>query len=76
MYSYNDERIGQGRDNARQFLLDHPDIFDELDRQIREKMVQNPIEAAQAEPSFPREEDDDIDLDELDDADEEFALDA
>ena len=42
-YSYNDERIGQGRDNARQFLLDHPDIFDELDRQIREKMVQNPI---------------------------------
>ena len=75
-YSYNDERIGQGRDNARQFLLDHPDIFDELDRQIREKMVQNPIEATPTEPSSPREDDDDIDLDELDDADGEFALDA
>ena len=72
-YSYNGERIGQGRDNARQFLLDHPDIFDDLDRQIREKMVQNPIEPVPAE-SVPLEgdEDDEIDLDD----DEEFVLDA
>ena len=59
--------------HARQFLLDHPDIFDDLDRQIREKMVQNPVEAAQAE-SAPVKDDDDDELD-LDD-DEEFALDA
>ena len=72
-YSYNGERIGQGRDNARQFLLDHPDIFDDLDRQIREKMVQNPVEAVQAEPApLEDDEDDEIDLDD----DEEFALDA
>ena len=72
-YSYNGERIGQGRDNARQFLLDHPDIFDDLDRQIREKMVQNPVEAVQVEPApLEDDEDDEIDLDD----DEEFVLDA
>ena len=34
-YSYNNERIGQGRDNAKRYLLDKPDVFDALDRQIR-----------------------------------------
>jgi len=41
-YSYNNERIGQGRDNAKRYLLDKPDVFDALDRQIREKMLQDP----------------------------------
>ena len=70
-YSYNDERIGQGRDNVRQFLQDHPDIFDDLDRQIREKMVQNPIESVSVE-SAPLDSDEDVDIG-LDD--EEFVLD-
>src|SRR5947209_9692149 len=30
-YSYGGERIGQGRENARQFLKDHPDVFKKLD---------------------------------------------
>ena len=34
--------IGQGRDNAKRYLLDKPDVFDTLDRQIREKMLQDP----------------------------------
>jgi recombination protein RecA len=29
-YSYNDERIGQGRENARQFLKDNPDVREQL----------------------------------------------
>jgi recombination protein RecA len=29
-YSYNDERVGQGRENARQFLKENPDIREEL----------------------------------------------
>ena len=29
-YSYEDERIGQGRENARRFLLEHPDVRDRL----------------------------------------------
>ena len=34
-YSYGGERIGQGRENARQFLKDNPDMFAKLDRQVR-----------------------------------------
>ena len=44
-YSYKEVRIGQGRDNARQYILEHPVIFDELDTAIREKMIATPIPA-------------------------------
>ncbi len=36
-YSFNGNRIGQGRDNARQFLVDHPDVADELEAVLRKK---------------------------------------
>ena len=35
-FSYEDQRIGQGRENARQFLKDNPDIATKIDRIIRE----------------------------------------
>ncbi len=34
-YSYGDLRLGQGKENARQFLLENEDIIEELDRKIR-----------------------------------------
>jgi len=34
-YSYNDQRIGQGRETVRTFLKDNPDIADEIERRIR-----------------------------------------
>ncbi len=34
-YSYSDERIGQGRENVRAFLLEHPEVADRIERQIR-----------------------------------------
>lgn len=34
-YSYNDERIGQGRENAKKFLLDHPEMYKEIDSKVR-----------------------------------------
>jgi len=34
-YSYNDERIGQGKENARQFMIDNPEAAAELDANIR-----------------------------------------
>jgi recombination protein RecA len=37
-YSYAGERIGQGRENVRTFLKDHPDIFARIDTQLRQKM--------------------------------------
>jgi recombination protein RecA len=38
-YSYNGERIGQGKDNARAFLKEHPEMAGEIERQIREKYL-------------------------------------
>lgn len=35
-YSYNDARIGQGRENAKKFLKENPDIFEKLEAQIRQ----------------------------------------
>jgi recombination protein RecA len=44
-YSYGDERIGQGKENARQFLKDNPEIAATLEATLREKFV-----PAEAEP--------------------------
>lgn len=35
-YSYNGEKIGQGRENTKLYLKDHPDIAKEIDDKIRE----------------------------------------
>ncbi len=34
-YSYGDERIGQGRENAKQYLKDHPDLRAEIETKVR-----------------------------------------
>ncbi len=38
-YGYGDTRIGQGKDNARQYLREHPEIALELEARLREKYV-------------------------------------
>jgi len=38
-YSYQGERIGQGKDNARAFLLQNPKVFDELEVQLRARLL-------------------------------------
>jgi recombination protein RecA len=38
-YSYNGERIGQGKENARNFLEQHPDIARDIETKIREKLL-------------------------------------
>lgn len=35
-YSYNDERIGQGRENVKQFLMKNPEVRNEISNKIRE----------------------------------------
>jgi recombination protein RecA len=46
-YSYNGERIGQGKDNARDFLKAHPDTSKEIENLIRAKLV--PVKPARPE---------------------------
>ena len=41
-YSYNGERIGQGKDNVRGFLKEHPEMSKEIDKRIREEMLPKP----------------------------------
>jgi recombination protein RecA len=51
-FSYGDERIGQGRENAKAFLLDHPDVCERVEREIREQsgILAPPARAAEGEP--------------------------
>jgi recombination protein RecA len=38
-YSFQDERIGQGRENAKQYLKEHPEITTQIDSAVREKVM-------------------------------------
>jgi recombination protein RecA len=38
-YSYKGERIGQGKDNARTFLQQHPEVAKDIEDQIRAKLI-------------------------------------
>src|SRR5579884_2867102 len=38
-FSFRGERIGQGRDNARSFLIEHTDIRDRLDKELRKALA-------------------------------------
>ncbi|HEX7888471.1 MAG TPA: recombinase RecA [Ramlibacter sp.] len=42
-YAYNGEKIGQGRDNAREFLRENPDLSREIENKIREIIGITPL---------------------------------
>ena len=39
-FSIGDERIGQGRDNAKQYIADHPEVAEMLEAKVRENLSQ------------------------------------
>ncbi len=41
-YSYNGDRIGQGKDNVRKFLKEHPEIASDIEGRIREALLPKP----------------------------------
>jgi recombination protein RecA len=45
-YSYNGDRIGQGKDNAREFLRENPEIAREIENRIRESLGVNAMAEA------------------------------
>ena len=53
-YNYKGEKIGQGRENAKLYLEQHPDVLYEVDRAVREHYNLNP-EGARMAPSVPAE---------------------
>ena len=38
-FSYNDEKLGQGRDKSKEFLEANPDILAEIETKVREKLA-------------------------------------
>ncbi|MBQ1544543.1 MAG: DNA recombination/repair protein RecA, partial [Clostridia bacterium] len=48
-YSYNEERLGQGRDNVKAYLLANPDFMAGVENQIRERQAEL---AEQAKPAY------------------------
>jgi recombination protein RecA len=54
-FAFNGERLGQGRENAKQFLKDNRDLFRTLDERVRKELGLAGAEAADApEPSGPQ----------------------
>ncbi|MHB1402699.1 MAG: recombinase RecA [Thiobacillus sp.] len=48
-YAYNGEKIGQGKDNAREYLKEHPEIAQEIEAKVREAVgVPNPSAESEA----------------------------
>ncbi len=56
-YSYNGERIGQGKDNTRNFLKQHPEMAREIEGKIRQQLLSQPvvISAATDDEELPEE---------------------
>lgn len=50
-FSYAGERLGQGRENARLFLKEHPDIRNKLDTAVRQKL--GLVDAPPVKPALP-----------------------
>jgi len=48
-YAYQGEKIGQGKDNAREYLKEHPEIAAEIEAQIRERLGVKSAVSAPAE---------------------------
>ena len=51
-YTYEGDQLGQGKENARNFLRDNPDLANEIEKRIKEKLGVGP--RIDADPSDPR----------------------
>jgi recombination protein RecA len=56
-YSYGKERIGQGKDNTRDYLKDHPEMANEIDAKIRAALGVTAVAAGAAGGSKPAADD-------------------
>ena len=54
-FAYGAEKIGQGRDNAKQYLEDHPDIMAEIDEKVRGAYGLINVDGATTETAVPAE---------------------
>lgn len=57
-FAYNGEKIGQGRENAKQFLIEHKDIYEEVEAKVREHYFNKESEDEEAEDKVSSSSDD------------------
>ncbi len=57
-YSYGDDRIGQGKDNAREFLKEHPEMADEIERKVRAILMPPKLEVVEDVDAVENADDD------------------
>jgi recombination protein RecA len=50
-YTYDSDQLGQGKENSRAFLCDNPDLADEIEKKIKEKLGIGPQLDAPADPT-------------------------
>jgi recombination protein RecA len=51
-YTYEGDQLGQGKENARNFLRDNPDLADEIEKKIKEKLGVGPrVDTPAADPA-------------------------
>ena len=55
-YAYNGDKIGQGRENAKQFLRDHPEVMAEAESKVREHYGLQGTSAGQTVQTVPEED--------------------
>jgi recombination protein RecA len=55
-YSYGEDRIGQGKDNVRAFLLQNPDIAGEIEAKIRDELLGTTVTAEENEEALEEAE--------------------
>jgi len=55
-YSYNGDRIGQGKENVRQFLKDNPEMAADIDSRLRAELLPSSSRVAKEEPVKADEE--------------------
>lgn len=67
-YSFNGQRLGQGRENARNFLRENPETMGELEKSIRAKAG---LDGANGASALPKNLQDEPDLDEDEEEEEE-----
>jgi recombination protein RecA len=50
-YTYDGDQLGQGKENARTFLRDNPDVANEIEKKLKEKLGVGPRLDAEAAPA-------------------------
>ncbi len=68
-FSMGDERIGQGRDSVKAYLMENPDVAEQVEAQVRENLYKLVGGKPKAAPAKPAEKAVSVEADDFDDND-------